>query len=74
MNNMSLHFHDYEEKYEKNAFFGLKYKYCYAITQTEHYDFLRLWFALSHAGRGWVEVSWEKKNPSRFVLLSSIYR
>ena len=29
MNNMSLHFIDYEEKSEKNAFFGLKYKYCY---------------------------------------------
>ena len=30
MNNMSRHFNDYEEKYEKNAFFGLEYKYCYA--------------------------------------------
>jgi len=28
-NNMSQHFNDYEEKSEKNAFFGLKYKYCY---------------------------------------------
>ena len=27
---MSLHFNDYEEKSEINAFFGLKYKYCYA--------------------------------------------
>ena len=24
MNNMSLHFNDYEEKSEKNAFFGLR--------------------------------------------------
>ena len=30
MNNMNLHFNDYEENSEKNAFFGLKYKYCYA--------------------------------------------
>ena len=30
MNNMSLHFNDFEEKSLKNAFFGLKYKYCYA--------------------------------------------
>ena len=29
LNNISLHFNDYEEKSEKNAFFGLKYKYCY---------------------------------------------
>ena len=27
---MSPHFNDYEEISEKNAFFGLKYKYCYA--------------------------------------------
>ena len=26
---MSLHFNDYEEISEKNAFFGLKFKYCY---------------------------------------------
>ena len=27
---MSLHLNDYEEKSEKNAFFGLKYKYSFA--------------------------------------------
>ena len=30
MNNISLHLKDYEENSEKNVFFCLKYKYCYA--------------------------------------------
>ena len=28
MNNMSLHFNDFEEKSDKNAFLVLKYKCC----------------------------------------------